>query len=117
MSGPAHMAGGAHQGGVLDLVAGEGIAAVEGVLHRAGGVVLLDDARAIDPLFHQPVGHQLALGLTVLGHAAGQDDEGRRVGLGQRPGGFQPAQQDVVHGAVGIEGITQGDDGPVARLG
>ncbi|MNV33810.1 hypothetical protein D3C71_1251950 [compost metagenome] len=97
-------------------MAGEGIAAVEGVLHRAGGVVLLDDAGAVDALLRQPVRHQLALGLAVLGHAAGEDDEGRRIGLGQGAGGLEAPQQDLVHGAIGIEGIAQGDDGAAPLL-
>ena len=111
------MAGGAYQHRIVNLVAGEGIGAVEGVIHRAGGVVLFNQAAAVDAVVGQPVSHQLALGLAVLGHAAGQDDQRLRVGLGQLKGGLQAAQQDLVHAAVGIEGVAQGDDGAFALLG
>ena len=112
----AHMAGRADQGGLVYLVTGQHPGGVEGVFHRAGGIVVLYDPRSADPLAHQPVGHDTGFCLAILGHAAAHYDEGLGIGLGQGSGGVESPQQYVAHGTVGVQGIAQGDDGAPPRL-
>ena len=112
---------GDHDEGIhLGILLGQDLVGVLGVAHGVGGLVLDDQAVFSQALLQEPCAHEAALGdIGVLlgGAAAGDDHVGIGVGVCDGEAGLQTTDQLLLHGAVGVQGEAQDDDGNGVVLG